>query len=490
MNNSSNKILFACSELTPWVKTGGLADVCSSLPRALHRAGDDIRLVLPAYKTVLDQIEPPLFQSQLDLPLHPAGICSATLYGIPVWLITHPTFSNRDGNPYMSDDDRAWPDNAWRYALFSQAICAIAGNRAGLDWQPDVVHCNDWQTGLVPALLSLEHDRPATVFTIHNLAYQGNILQKTYAEMQLPVELFHESGLEFWGKASFIKGGIAFADRVNTVSPTYAGEIKTPRFGNGMDGMLRYRGDRVSGILNGIDHSVWDPSIDAHLAANYDFSCLDKKADNKVALQQRMQLPIDRDKPVLGVISRLAVQKGIDILVETVRASEHLDYQLAVLGSGDTDLQNQLMALVHDYPHKVAVTIGFDESLSRLIEAGADVFLMPSRYEPCGLNQLYSLRYGTIPLVTRVGGLADTVVDADEANANGFLIEQAHTSHLLAGITRALERFQDKAAWRELQRAGMSESYSWDESANRYRQLYHAAIGDSALQHESRRVRA
>ena len=491
-NNQSTSVLFACSELTPWVKTGGLADVCGSLPRALQRAGDDIRLILPGYKSVLDQIEPPVFVAQLDLPLHPVALCSATLYGMEVLLVTHPTFSNRDGNPYMSDDDRAWPDNAWRFALFSQAVIAVGQNRAGLNWRPDVVHCHDWQTGLVPALMSLEPERPATVFTIHNLAYQGNILHKLYADMGLPIELFNENGLEFWGQASFIKGGIAFADRVNTVSPTYSQEIKTPRFGNGMDGMLRYRGERVSGILNGIDHSIWDPAIDGHIPHNYDVDSLNLKSRNKVELQKHLSLPQDADKPVFGVISRLAVQKGIDILVNAVRQTEHLDYQLVVLGSGDTELQNQLMRLTHDYPDRVAVRIGFDEALSRLIEAGSDVFLMPSRYEPCGLNQLYSLRYGTLPLTTRVGGLADTVLDADEHGdkANGFLIEQPGAPQLANGMARALERYTDKPAWRKLQQTGMSESYSWDESAHRYRQLYQAAIGDAALEYEARRVRA
>lgn len=487
---SATRILYACSELTPWVKTGGLADVCGSLPRALQRAGDDIRLILPGYKSVLDQIEPPTFLAQLDLPIHPVALCSAKLYGIEVLLVTHPTFSNRDGNPYMSDGDRAWPDNAWRFALFSQAVVAVSQNRAGLNWQPEVVHCHDWQTGMVPALLYNQPERPATVFTIHNLAYQGNILQKQYFDMGLPAELFNENGLEFWGQASFIKGGIAFADRVNTVSPTYAQEIKTPRFGNGMDGMLRYRSERVSGILNGIDSSVWDPSIDANIPHNYDADSLARKSLNKLALQKQLELPEQRDKPLFGVISRLDVQKGIDLLIDAVRQTDHLDYQIVVLGSGDTELQNQLMQLAHDYPQKVAIRIGFDEPLSRLIEAGADIYLMPSRYEPCGLNQLYSLRYGTPPVTTRVGGLADTVFDVDGESGNGFVMDHASSAQLVQAMRRSLERFSDQPAWQRLQRTGMAGTYSWDESAQRYRQLYQAAIGDAALDYESRRVRA
>ena len=484
MQKNQYNVLFACSELTPWVKTGGLADVSGSLPHALRRAGAEVKIALPGYKAVLDQIERPQYICHLDLPLGPVAVCAATLAGTEVLLLTHPVFSNRTGNPYMSDDDRAWPDNPYRFALFSQAVAEIGLNRANLDWQPDIVHCNDWQTGLTPALLSLSHQRPATVFTVHNLAYQGNILFNAYKDLGLPQSLFHTDGLEFWGQASFIKGGLAYADRVNTVSPSYASEIKTIEFGNGMDGMLNSRGDRVSGILNGIDEDEWNPATDPYLKQNYTVSSLELKAENKVALQQRMKLPDDKDIPLFGSISRLAVQKGIDVLIEAIAAMPDDSFQLAILGAGETELQSQLSQLAERYPDKVAVRFGYDESLSRAIEAGSDVFVMPSRYEPCGLNQFYSLRYGTVPLVTRVGGLADTVFDVDAedvklAQKNGFVIDNATTQNLISGMRRAIEHYQDKPQWQSLQRTGMKANYSWNRSASEYIALYAKAIGDN-----------
>jgi starch synthase len=484
MHKNQYNVLFACSELTPWVKTGGLADVSGSLPHALRRAGAQVKIVLPGYRTVLDQIDRPEYVCHLDLPLGPVAICCTSLAGTDVLLVTHPAFSNRNGNPYMSDDDRAWPDNPYRFALFSQAIAEIGLNRANLDWQPDIVHCNDWQTGLAPALLSLSHQRPATVFTIHNLAYQGNILYNAYRDLNLPDSLFHTDGLEFWGQASFIKGGLAYADRVNTVSPGYASEIKTMEYGSGMDGMLNSRGDRVNGILNGIDEEEWNPATDPYLKQNYTVDSLELKTENKIALQQRMKLPADKDVPLLGSISRLAVQKGIDILIDAIKAMPDDRFQLAILGAGETDLQSQLSELAERYPDKVAVRFGYDESLSRAIEAGSDIFVMPSRYEPCGLNQFYSLRYGTVPLVTRVGGLADTVFDVDSADTkpdqkNGIVINEATTNHLVDGIRRALTTYEDKKQWKALQRTGMRASYSWNRSASEYIALYAKAIGDN-----------
>jgi len=484
MQKNQYNVLFACSELTPWVKTGGLADVSGSLPHALRRAGAHVKIALPGYRAVLDQIDRPQYVCHLDLPLGPAAVCSATLAGTEVLLITHPVFSNRNGNPYMSDDDRAWPDNPYRFALFSQAVSEIGLNRANLDWQPDIVHCNDWQTGLTPAFLSLSNQRPATVFTVHNLAYQGNILYNAYEELNLPDSLFHADGLEFWGQASFIKGGLAFADRVNTVSPSYASEIKTMEFGNGMDGMLNSRADRVSGILNGIDEDEWNPATDPYLKQNYTADTIELKAENKIALQQRMQLPVDKDIPLLGSISRLAIQKGIDVLIDAIKALPDEKFQLAILGAGETDLQTQLSQLAERYPDKVAVRFGYDESLSRAIEAGSDIFVMPSRYEPCGLNQFYSLRYGTVPLVTRVGGLADTVFDVDAADQkmehrNGIVIDSATTKNLVSGVQRAINHYHDKPKWLQLQRSGMRASYSWNRSAAQYIALYAKAIGDN-----------
>lgn len=480
--HTGKRILFACSELAPLIKTGGLADVCGSLPPALQHTGDDVRVVLPGYQSVLQQISKPAFIGILDLPLGPAALCSAPFGNIELLLVCHPSFSNRSGNPYMSDDDTSWDDNPMRFALFSQAVVEIAVNHSILQWAADIVHCHDWQTGLVAALLSLHKPRPASVFTIHNLAYQGNIEHRTYNELGLPAELFHADGLEFWGQASYIKAGLAYADRVNTVSAAYAREIKTSEFGCGMDGLLRSRGDRVSGILNGIDQHSWNPQTDNALTSNYGIESLADKQHNKTALQQRMGLPVDNEVLLLGVISRLAEQKGIDIIIDAIAAAAAENIQLAVLGSGDSALRQKLLELEKKLPAKVAIKIGFNGSLSRQIEAGADVFLMPSRYEPCGLNQMYSLRYGTLPLVTNVGGLADTVINyQDNENvANGFVISHANSTDLLTGIKRALLTFKDKTLWRKLQTNGMTENFSWEKSALRYRELYDAAMNDAA----------
>jgi len=467
-------ILFACSEMTPWIKTGGLADVCGSLPQALKLSGENVQLVLPGYHSVLETIAAPEFVTLLECPLGTVTLCKSDHNGIPILLINYESFTNRPGNPYMSDPDRPWPDNARRFALFSQAVCMIAQDQANLDWQADIVHCHDWQTGLVPALLSLNTEAPATVFTIHNLAYQGNITMDAYHELALPEELLIQDGLEFWGQASYIKGGLAFADRITTVSQSYADEITTSTFGCGMEGLLQHRKDRLSGILNGIDTDIWNPSSDPHIAQTYSIDTLALKAQNKADLQKTLNLKQDPDTVLFGVTSRLAVQKGIDLIIESISQLGCDNLQLAILGSGDSELQSQLLSLAHAHPLKIAVEIGFDEKLSHKIEAGADVFLMPSRYEPCGLNQMYSHRYGTLPLVTRVGGLADTVISLsdDPDKANGFVIDAANTAALRRGIEGAIKAFHKKGSWVKMQHNAMQANYSWAESAAKYIVLY------------------
>lgn len=473
MKQDNLNILFACSELTPWVKTGGLADVCGSLPHALVQSGIDVRVILPGYKSVISKLPRTEFVALLELPLGTVTLCRAMLDEIEVMLVNHEVFTNRAGNPYMSDTDRPWPDNAFRFALFSEAVCAVANPSNESSWRADIVHCNDWQTGLVPALLSLAPDAPATVFTIHNLAYQGNITIGEYNRLSLPEELLIQDGLEFWGQASFIKGGIAYADRINTVSPGYAEEITTKEFGCGMEGLLMHRRGNLSGILNGIDLQTWNPQTDPHIATNYNAESLELKAQNKLDLQKQLGLTTDPDAVLFGVISRLAVQKGIDLIINAIKEMPAYKLQLALLGSGDSTLQEQLSALSQTYPDRIATVFGFDEELSHKIEAGADVFLMPSRYEPCGLNQMYSHRYGTLPLVTRVGGLADTVVDHSRGDhANGFVIESADTELLRLGMQKAIECFSNKSTWQKLQRNAMSADYSWKESASHYIRMY------------------
>ena len=488
MTDTDLKVLFACSELAPWVKTGGLADVCGSLPQALKEKNIDVRIVLPGYHSVIEKIPTPTFTAMLELPLGTVTLCRGELDGIEILLVNHKLFTNRPGNPYMSDADRPWPDNALRFALFSQAVCEIAKSPDHIDWQADIVHCHDWQTGLVPALLSLETNTPATVFTIHNLAYQGNITMAEYNRLKLPDELLIQDGIEFWGQASFIKGGIAYADRINTVSPNYAEEITEKEFGCGMEGLLLHRRQNLSGILNGIDVTVWNPETDPCLVKNYTDATLEHKADNKHDLQQKLGLKTDPDAVLFGAITRLAVQKGIDIILEAIEKLPDANYQLAMLGAGDSTLQKQLEALAAAHPTRIAVVFGYDEELSHKIEAGADAFLMPSRYEPCGLNQMYSHRYGTLPLVTRVGGLADTVIDPDEcintagsrqqhaAAANGFVIETADTALLIKGMQRVIAAYRDKPLWQQMQRNAMQVDYSWSESASHYIDLYNDIV--------------
>lgn len=487
--SSLPKILFACSEFTPLIKTGGLADVCSSLPQAISAIFNDtpnkntletsnnIRVAIPGYHSLLEKIPAPTFITMLELPLGTVTLCSTMHAGLEILLINHETFSNRPGNPYMSDTDRTWPDNAYRFALFSQAVCEIALNKAGMAWHADVVHCHDWQTGLVPALLSQETQRPATLFTIHNLAYQGNIHFDEYNKLNLPDELLIPDGLEFWGQASFIKGGLAYADKINTVSPTYAVEITTKEFGCGMEGLLRHRQKHLSGILNGIDTNVWNPATDTQIAQNYSLNSLDEKIHNKRALQKQVGLAQDNDVLLFCVISRLAVQKGIDVIIDAVKRIPERNFQLIVLGAGELKLQQQLQDLQTLFPKRISIEIGFDEALSHLIEAGGDVFLMPSRYEPCGLNQMYSQCYGTLPLVTQVGGLSDTVIAAGSStNANGFSIANADATLLANEMLSAIDCFKDKTLWQSLQRNAMQVDNSWRKSALAYCNLYGEAI--------------
>ncbi len=475
MKNNNLNILFACSELAPLVKTGGLADVCGSLPQALKQASVEVKAVLPGYKSLLDdKIDSPVFIGLIKLPLGTVALCKTQVDNIEVLLVMHELFSLRAGTPYMSDLDRPWPDNALRFALFSQAVCEIAKNSTYTGWKTDIVHCHDWQTGLVPAMLSLQPAAPATVFTIHNLAYQGNITMREYHRLNLPEELLIQDGLEFWDQASFIKGGIAYADRINTVSPTYAEEITDKEYGCGMEGLLLYRRGVLSGILNGIDTSVWNPLTDPHIASNYSAETLELKAKNKLDLQQHMKLPANPDTLLFGVISRLAVQKGIDLVIEAIEAMPEQNFQLALIGSGDSSLQQRLDALSKAYPQRISTAFGFDEVLSHKIEAGADVFLMPSRYEPCGLNQMYSHRYGTLPLVNRVGGLADTVIDYDNGAdyADGFTMQAATVAELRECMLKAIRAFAEKDAWSQMQQNAMAKDYSWSESASHYIKMY------------------
>ncbi len=482
-------ILFATSEAQPLVKTGGLGDVSGSLPAALRELDNAVRVVLPAYREVLRKIDG-LKIAAVFIPTgesEPVRLLEAEMpdSGVPLWLIDSPRHFDRDGGPY-GNNGGDWPDNAERYALFARAVVDLALDRVGSGWRADVVHCNDWQTGLIPALLSREPKRPGTVFTIHNLAYQGVFDSDTFTRLRLPPELWHPEGLEFYGDLSFIKGGLAYADWITTVSPTYAGEIRTEQFGYGLQGLLEHRATHLRGILNGVDYTIWDPANDTLIPQQYDAGRFDLKAANKRALQERLGLP-QADVPVIGLVSRLVEQKGIDLVLGAIPHLFHVPVQLAVLGGGEEHLEEGFRKLAATWPEHVGVHIGYDERCAHLIEAGADMFLMPSRFEPCGLNQIYSLRYGTVPIVRRTGGLADTVVDATEeqlanGSATGFVFEQPAIGELLGALSRALELYADRPRWRTLAAAGMAQDYSWEKSARHYLEVYDQAIAAAATQ--------
>lgn len=475
------KILFASSEAHPLIKTGGLADVSGALPKALYELKQDVRLILPAYRELLARSDAPREVARLTLPgnAEPVRVLATVLpdSAVPVYLIDAPRSFDRPGNPYTGPDGRDWPDNAERFARFCRAIVEIAQDRAGLDWRADLVHCNDWQTGLVPALLSLESARPTTVFTVHNLAYQGLFTWDTFQKLDLPYAWWSMNALEFHGQFSFIKGGLVFADWLTTVSPTYAWEIRTPEYGCGLEGLLSHRSGRLYGILNGADYAVWDPATDPLLPAHFHRKALKGKSANKQALQAHFGLALTPKLPLFAHIGRLVEQKGVDLLLEILPQLMQRPLQLIMLGSGQAKLEAALRSAHRSYPNRLGVRIGYDEALAHRIEAGADAFLMPSRFEPCGLNQIYSLRYGTLPIVRRTGGLADTVVDAradalDEGTATGFVFDDARPQSLLATIDRALNLYAQRTVWTRVVKHAMGQDFSWTRSARRYLELY------------------
>lgn len=478
-----NKILYISSEAFPLVKTGGLADVAGSLPVAVKQHAQDIRLCLPAYPEVISKLKHYDVRAETRYYNQSVRILQSTLPGsdVTLWLVDCPSLFMRPGGPYSDAHGHEWHDNALRFAVLCRAAADIARDQLQLDWAADIVHCNDWQSGLVPAFLEQHTDRPASVFTIHNLAYQGLFDQQTFYDLNLPPELWHFNALEFYGQLSFIKGGLVFADKLTTVSPNYAREICLPEFGYGLDGLLRYREDDLLGILNGIDHQHWDPQTDHHLSHHYNSRSLDNKTLNKLALQKKLGLEENVEIPMLGMVSRLVEQKGLEIILQCLPLLQHKPLQLVILGTGELHYEIQLAEFAQQHPHKVSVTIGYNEALAHQIEAASDLYLMPSRFEPCGLNQLYSLRYGTLPIVNAVGGLADTVVHASEQNrkrktANGFVLQNYSSAALLDTIDQACALFPQKKLWQQLQINGMKCDHSWDNRAQHYITLYDSLL--------------
>jgi starch synthase len=476
-------VLFAASECTPLIKTGGLADVAGALPAALRALGIDARVLLPGYAPVREAT-----QGGRDLGTFaaipecgPTHLIEAALpNGVPLIVVEDRKLYDRRGSPYQNESGEDWPDNPLRFGLLSKVAAILAGRSSPLAWRPDVLHCNDWQTGLAPAYVRFGAQSPRhcpTVVTIHNLAYQGEWPREWVARLGLPAESYSSDGIEFHGRMSFLKAALYYADAITTVSPTYAREIQSEVLGFGFDGLLRWRRDVLSGILNGIDTQEWNPATDPLLPARYDASTLERKAENKRALQQLFGLAVDSRVPLLGAVSRLVWQKGPDLLADIAEAVVALPAQLVVLGTGDADLQQRFSRIAERNPARIAVRIGFDNALAHLIEAGADAFLMPSRFEPCGMNQMYSQRYGTPPVVHATGGLVDSVIDCRsetlaDGTATGFVFAQPEAAGFLAAIRRAVDVYHGRDDWRALQRNGMAKDFGWENAARQYAAIY------------------
>jgi starch synthase len=470
------KILFVVAEAFPLMKTGGLGDVAGSLPAALRTLGADIRILMPAYNgiaTALDGIGPGLELGEVLPGVH-ARLLEAELpgSGVPLLLIDCPALYARSGSPYQQPDGNDWPDNHLRFGLLSRAA-ALLGTAGGLaGWQPDLIHANDWHGGLVPLYVRMSPSlRPKTVVTVHNIAYQGLFAPQIAESLGLAGSPY-ASNSEFWGKFSFLKTGVALADCVSTVSPTYAREITTAGGGAGLEGVLAARGDRIVGIANGIDDAIWDPARDSNIAQRFTVEQLELRKANTAALRQAFGLRGNR--PIASVVSRLVEQKGIDVVLAAIPAILEAGLDLVVLGTGDAHLETALTSAAAGYSDRIAVHIGYDEALSHRIIAGTDLLLMPSRFEPCGLTQLYAQRYGALPVVHRVGGLADTVRD----DVDGFTFRELSPHELTVALARALRVFRDPVSWRHLQIQAMTKDAGWNVCARHYYDLYRELLGD------------
>jgi len=475
------RVLFASSEIYPLAKTGGLADVSAALPIALADLGVDVRLVMPGYPEALDTAADLKVAARITDGGAPTRVLSARLpdSGLPVWLVDCPALFKRGGGLYQNAEGEDWRDNHQRFSLLSHVAAKIAAGEVVADWRADVVHANDWHTGLIPLLLENKRGaRPATLFTVHNLAFQGLFPAGALAELRLPEGLFRPDGLEFHGRISFLKAGIRYSDRCNTVSPCYAREILTSEFGCGLDGLLNDRASHLSGILNGIDCAVWNPASDPYLPARFDAHDMAGKHKCKADLQRALGLEVEPQTPLVIWASRLAHQKMADITLQLMpRLLSMHEVQFALIGEGEPAFEHGFTELAQAYPGRMAVKIGYEEPLAHRFYAAGDILLHPSRFEPCGLTPQYAMRYGTIPVVTSVGGLTDTVRDADEhamraGTATGFRFAEQSAPAMLACLERALAAYAQPVTWRRLQRQAMSQDFGWQASAARYLALY------------------
>ena len=474
------KILFAASEIYPLIKTGGLADVSGALPVALRNKGHEIKLIMPAYQGILEKVAP--IKQTINLG-NPFGVGDLLLLethipenGTPIWLLQCQALYERNGGPYLDQDGIDFQDNHIRFAALSWATARLALHGHLINWQADILHLNDWQTGFAAAYLeSWKVKHIPVVTTVHNLRYNGSFDLDQFADMQLSPELLSLHGMEFYGRFSGLKAGLVFADAITTVSPTYAKEILTSEYGDGLDGTLRAHQDKLVGILNGVDYNQWSPEKDALIPLNYGLDTLHQKNHNKLALLKENALSEDIQQPVFGVISRLTEQKGLDLVLEVMPELIEKGARLVVLGSGDKHLEAGYLALQERYPTQVSVRIGYFEDYSHRIQAGIDALIIPSRFEPCGLTQLYALKYGTLPVVRQTGGLADTVFE-DGDRANGFVFKEANSNDLSAALLRCMTCFYDTQSWQAKQINAMQYDYSWEAVTGQWVDLYQSLL--------------
>lgn len=476
------RILFAASEALPYAKTGGLADVIEALPRALVKLGHEVSVFLPRYRGVkFNSVVIPSLTIPQGTRLRFPAIADGGLHrGVKYFFLDDPFYFDREG--IYGDRNQEYPDNPERFTEFSRATIELAKQK----WMPDLIHCHDWQTAMVPVLLRTSYgDDPAVrelpvVFTIHNMGYHGVFPKEALERAGIPPGVFHPGGIEFFGNANFLKGGLIYSDYLTTVSPKYAQEIQTSEFGFGLEGVVRTRADRLVGILNGVDYSTWSPERDTLIPMKYSAKNMTGKRVCKEALLQEFKLLKDNvNRPVLGIVSRFADQKGFDLIALIATTLLQEDVLLAVLGTGDRRYEELMRALASDFPGRVGAVMAYDNKLAHLVEAGADIFLMPSRYEPCGLNQIYSLRYGTVPVVRATGGLDDTIetFDLQHGTGTGFKFVEYSGGALMHAIRQALHHYSEEGVWKRIQLNGMAKDFSWNTSAAEYAKLYEAARG-------------
>ena len=481
------KILSVASEVFPLIKTGGLADVAGALPIALAPLGISMRTVMPGYPVVLDKVGQTRVIADLpDLLGKHARLLFVEHAGLELYILDCPDLYERDGGPYVGKDGKDYVDNWLRFAALSRVSADLA-NGIDPDWAPDLVHGHDWQAGLAPVYLKHSEVGPHTpsVLTIHNIAFQGQFSSRIFPALGLPAAAYRVDGVEYYGDVGFLKGGLRTAWAITTVSPTYAEEILEPQFGMGLQGLIGERVHDLVGIVNGIDDDVWNPATDKHIAANYTSATLAARAKNRAALEKRFELAAT-DGPIFCVVSRLTWQKGIDLVIDAADEIVAHGGKLAVLGSGDPVLEGGMRAAAARHPGRVGIVFGYDEPLSHLMQAGADAILIPSRFEPCGLTQLYGLRYGCVPVVGRTGGLSDTIIDANGAAlaagvATGIQFSPVDRHGFSQALRRAFRLFDDEATWQKIQKAAMSSDVSWQTSAAQYASLYKTLINRVAV---------